>query len=46
MPLIKSDGGNRPYDVRQPTMCKVPIPAVKPKDEVIIYAVRIFRTAF
>ena len=36
IPLIKSDGGNRPCDVRQPAICKVLIPAVsKPKDEVL-----------
>jgi len=38
--LIKSDGGNRPDDVRQPTLSKVPNPAVKPIDEVVIDAIR------
>lgn len=29
MILIKSDGGNRPYDVRQPAVSKVLNPAVE-----------------
>ncbi len=34
MPLIKSDGGNRPFDVRQPAVWQGAKSCGKPIDEV------------